>query len=359
MREKKPEQYLAEAYESSGMGASVSITSEVKKDLEVIAAHRERCKAVLAVIVTLMLKKIISPDQDIRKHQARMTGGFSARGLDANVVTPFLRKQDFPYMKSGAGALTRSLEQAVPYDKNYTGKIQPKQVKDAFLSCVDALQNKNADPNDALIYLFVKLITYRDLDKSIKLNRPVNLSIKDIVSKINEHFEKCGGEGSRLPVLAIYAVYKQLVNETQRYKNCFLCELQAHNAPDSQSGFLGDIQVNDSNGNPFEVVEIKHNKKLNKDLVNECYSKFKSEPVKTYYLLSTDEELEDHELISQRILHIEKNHGCQMIVNGIQTTLKYYLRLLSEPHHFLHQYVDLVEKECSYNVKVQWQKLWD
>ena len=205
----------------------------------------------------------------------------------------------------------------------------------------------------------MKLINYRDLDKSIRLNKPVNLPINDIVSKVNEHFEKCGGEGSRLPVLAIYAVYKQLVNEVQRYKNCVLCELQEHNAPDSKSGFLGDIQVNDSHGQPFEIVEIKHNIKLNPNLVDDCYNKFKSEPVKTYYLLSTNEKLQDYELISQRLLHIQKNHGCQMIVNGIQTTLKYYLRLLADPHNFLYQYVDLVEKVGSYNIKMKWQELWE
>ena len=359
MHNKELSQYLDKAYHGSEIGASTSIAPDVKKNLDIIAENREKCKAVLAVTITLILKKIESPKQDIRKHQAGMDGGFSARGLDSGVVTPFLKKKDFPYMASGAGALTRSLEQAVPYNKDYTGKIKPEAVRNAFLSCADALQNTNINPAHALTYLFTQLIKYRDLDKSIKLNRPVNMTIKEIVSKVNEHFEKCGGEGSRLPVLATYAVYKQLVIEVQRYKNCVLCELQEHNAPDNQSGFLGDIQVNDANGRPFEVVEIKHNIKLNSDILDACYDKFKSEPVKTYYLLSTNEELQDQELISQRILHIQKNHGCQMIVNGIQTTLRYYLRLLADPHEFLHQYVSLVEKVGSYNIKTQWQELWE
>ena len=287
-----------------------------------------------------------------------MQNGFSARGLDSSTVTPFLRSKDFPYMVSGAGALTRSLEQAVPYDENYTGHIRPQRVKNAFLSCVDAIQTKNLNANDALVYLFARLIEYRDLDKNIKLNRPIHMSIKDMVSKINEHFEKCGGEGSELPVLAIYAVYRQLAVELQRYKDCVLLDLQAHTAADSRSGFLGDIQVNGADEQPFEIVEIKHNIKLSPDLVNDCYNKFKSMPVKTYYLLSTNETLKDPEAISERILHIQKNHGCQMIVNGLQTSLKYYLRLLANPNDFLHQYVDLIEDRGSYNVKTQWQNLW-
>ena len=357
MNRKSPTHYLDKAYQRSSNSPSVSIDPEAMTNLNVIAENREKNKAVLAVIVTLMLKKIISPSQDIRKHQSGMQGGFSARGLDLRTVTPFLRENNFPYMASGAGALTRSLEQAVPYDKNYTGQITPKSVKDAFLFCVDALQTKHLNPNDALIYLLKKLIGYRDLDQSIKLIRPINLSIKEMVSKINEHFIKCGSEGSELPVLSIYAVYQQLTAELQRYKNCVLLDLQAHTTADSRSGFLGDIQINGPDEQPFEVVEIKHNIKLSPSLVNGCYDKFQSSPVKTYYLLSTNENLTDSEGISERILYIEKNHGCQMIVNGIQTSLKYYLRLLENPHNFLHKYVDLIEKRGSYNVKMQWQYL--
>jgi len=340
-------------------GESAPIDPDTMRGLDVIAENRERCRAVLAVIITLMLKKMMSPKQDIRKHQAGMPGGFSARGLDSSEVTPFLRENGFPYMVAGAGALTRSLEQAVPYDKDYTGKITPKSERDAFLLCVDAVQTKKVNPNDALIYLFTKLIKYRDLDESIKLHKPVNMSIKVIVSKISDHFEKCGRGGAELPVLAVYAVYKQIVAEVQRYKNCVLCDLQSHTAADSQSGFLGDVQVNGPDEKPFEVVEIKHNVKLSPALVRACYDKFKSAPVKTYYLLSTDESLQDPEMISDEICNIQKNHGCQMIVNGIQTSLRYYLRLLADPHDFLHRYVGLLESRGSYDAKMHWQNLWE
>lgn len=262
-------------------------------------------------------------------------------------------------MASGAGALTRSLEQAAPYDKNYIGKITPQRVKDAFLSCVDLVQVGQSNASDVLVYLLAKLIEYRDRDESIKLHKPVNVPIKEMVEKIRKHFDKCGGGGSVLPVLAIYAVYKRLVEEAQRYKGYVLCDLQSHTAADRRSGFLGDVQVNGPDGKPFEVVEIKHNIKLSAELVRGCYDKFKSAPVKTYYLLSTNESLKDPEKISEEICSIQKNHGCQMIVNGIQTTLRYYLRLLANPDDFLHQYVELLESRGSYTVKMHWQRLWE
>ena len=67
-------------------------------------------KAVLAVVITLLLKKILFPGQDIRFHQKSMRQGFSGRGFDERVVTPFLRDNKFPYMQGGSGWLTRSLE---------------------------------------------------------------------------------------------------------------------------------------------------------------------------------------------------------------------------------------------------------
>lgn len=355
----QPPQYLAKAYQRSVAKTEPSIDAETRANLDTIAEHRDRCKAVLAVTVTLMLKKIMSPNQDIRRHQAGMQGGFSARSLDANAVTPFLRQQGFPYMASGAGALTRSLEQAVPYDMNYTGHIRPPLVRAAFLSLVDSIQTRNIDPQEALAYLFIKLINYRDIDKSMKLIKPINLPIKDMVANISQHFQNCKGEGSELPVLAVYAVYQRLIVELQRYKNCTLCDLQSHNTADIRSGFLGDIQVNDQHNVPFEIVEVKHNIKLSPQLVHDCYDKFKSSAVNTYYLLSTNETLKNPEQISEIILSIEKNHGCQMIVNGIQTSLRYYLRLLANPHDFLHLYVKLLENKSSYNVKMQWQNLWE
>lgn len=327
--------------------------------LFVIAENRETNKGVLSVLITLLLKKIVSPKQDIRLHQAGMPGGFSARVFDTKFVTPFLRENGFPYMKSGAGALTRSLEQAVPLNMQYPGKINPKKVRHAFLNCIDMIENSKLNPREALIFIFYYLIKYRDRDKTLYLIKPINMSIKDIVLRINEHFDSVSERGGAyLPVLAIYAVYQELLKEVKKYKGCSLQELRSHNAPDSKTGLLGDIQVNDSNGDPFEAVEVKHGINLTSSLVEQCYEKIKSTKIKTFYLLSTREEITDNK-ISSIVLKIHQIHGCQMIVNGIQTTLKYYLRLLSEPNNFLSAYVDLVNKDCNYAIKSNWQNLFN
>ena len=352
-------QALARAYALAQQGAPTNLDAETKQALDVLIAHCASNRGVLSTFLTLTLKKSLAPQQDIRKHQAGMRGGFSARGLDSRFVTPFLRAENFPYMASGAGALTRSLEQAVPYDLNYPGKITPRVVRDAFLTCVDHVERGVCCADVAMHYLLHGLIAHRDRDQNLKLIKPKNRSIADVVGALSRHFARAGAGGSRLPVLALYAAYTHMVREVGKYRGCRLCDLQPHNAPDQQSGFLGDIQINCANDKPFEVVEVKHGIKLTPQLVAECYDKFKAVPgVRIYYLLSTFETIDEFAEINQRALRIFRDHGCQLIVNGIQSTLRYYLRMLGNTDNFVDDYVELVERECNYEIKTLWNDVW-
>ena len=154
--------------------------------LRVITERQEQSKAVLAVLTTLLLKKLHTPTQDIRLHQANMEGGFSGRGLDTRIVTPFLRNQQFPHM-SESGWLTRSLEQARPYDLDYPGRISPNAVKQAFLELVNGVQCQGLPAVSVLLGIFADLIRFRDQNTNLVLSRPVNLSVAQVVEKVRRH----------------------------------------------------------------------------------------------------------------------------------------------------------------------------
>ena len=121
-----------------------NLDSEHRSNLSIIVdnACKGNSRSVLAVVMTLILKKILSPEQDIRFHQKNMNQGFSGRGLDQRVVTPFLRKNKFPYMQAGSGWLTRSLEQKHPYTYDYPGVITPPNLKEAFLEVVNSVEKQ-------------------------------------------------------------------------------------------------------------------------------------------------------------------------------------------------------------------------
>lgn len=79
-----------------------------------------------------------------------------------------------------------------------------------------------------------------------------------------------------------------------------------------------------------------------------------------YYIFSTAYiDKADEIKIQEEIELIAINHGCQVIVNGIIPTLKYYLRLITSVEKFVEDYSKLVEqdKELQAIHKIQWNNI--
>ncbi|MDD9854905.1 MAG: hypothetical protein OXU88_01860 [Gammaproteobacteria bacterium] len=117
--------------------------------------------------------------------------------------------------------------------------------------------------------------------------------------------------------------------------------------------------MNDAEDRPFEAVEVKHNIALSLALVDDSYAKIQKSLVGTYYLLSTKNEIIDRQQVTDRLVQIRRQSGCQMIVNGLFETLNYYLRLLLDTKYFVDSYVELVEADpaVSYELKKQWDSI--
>ena len=246
MKEQTPTDFLTELYNNamSVVGSKETITSDLRQNekelLDLILNYSEQARAVLTVIITSLTYKALHPEQDIRNYQASIAGGYSGRTFDGKNITPFMKKYKFPSMAE-SGWLTRALEQKIPYNKNYSGAITPKELKPVFLDILDNIE-VGADCNRYLSYLFQGLI-------------------------------------------------------------------------------------------------IKRNK---------------------YYILSTAyPEKEEYIKIEAEIQRIKNVHGCQLIVNGIMPTLKYYLRLLTNTFEFIDNYVNLLEadKALKFEHKENWNKL--
>lgn len=325
---------------------STTLPDDIAEKISLLVSRSEQNKGMLAVLVTLLTHKILDPAQDIRYHQAQLPNGFAGRGIDQAYVTPFMKRVSFPAMAE-SGWLTRSLEQAHPYDLNYPGKIKPDNVKNAFLSIINEFQVNGLPAQDILSYFFALLIKQRD-DLNIELAKPHSLSISSIIKILEKHFTyrySCSG-ASRLPTLAIYAAYECMMDQVARYEEKTLCPLESHNSADAQSGRIGDIDINNANGTAFEGVEIKHEIQITAQLVADAYEKFKVYNTDRYYLLTTaNMDSADWDAIDAEIQRIARIHGCQVIVNGVYTSLKYYLRLVKEPAEFIDHYVELLKTD--------------
>jgi DNA (cytosine-5)-methyltransferase 1 len=272
-----------------------------------------------------------------------------------------MRKNNFPSMAE-SGWLTRSLEQNVPYEKNYTGKISGKGLKESFLHLYDTVQTHES-PINILAYFFQQLVKKRDTSQ-IQLSTPANLTVSETLNLMRNHFEynyRNVSGASRLPNIAIYAAYKSVIDGNQtRYRNKSLCPLDSHTAADSSTGSIGDIQINNENGQPFEGLEIKA-KQLSSDMVDVAYIKIQGHStVERYYILSTFEDVdkETQDEITSRIIKIRSKHGCEVIVNGVFTTLKYFLRLV-DSDMFIRFYVEQIKHDdaLKYEHKMAWNEI--
>ena len=307
----------------------------------------ESFRAVLTVLITSLVKKIQTPTQDVRYHQTELPNGYSGRGLDTDYITPFMKANFRRFAMAESGWLTRSLEQPYPYTLAYEGKIRSKTVKDAFLQILNDIEENKADPKKYLRAIFSALITSMkesqiSFDFLTETQPTETITIEKIVDLLKHHFSHNYGVAgaSRLPVLAVYSAYEMLM-EIQRYEGKMLLPLKSHTTADTKSRgirSIGDIEVLHDNSF-FEGVEIKHNIPISLGLVEDAYQKFAQTPVSRYYLLTTAEpNVEDIDAVNDFVSEIHRQHGCEVIVNGILPSLKYYLRLLSSPQLFLETY---------------------
>ncbi|MCG9130969.1 hypothetical protein J5I95_04720 [Candidatus Poribacteria bacterium] len=189
------------------------------------------------------------------------------------------------------------------------------------------------------------------------------VTIVNIVDILNCHFS-CHYQGtgaSRLPVLAVYSAYK-LFMKFERYKGKTLSLLKSH----TTSSGIGDIEVLDENGFFFEALEIKHNIPISSELVQDVYQKFSETPISRYYLLTTAEpNVDNAETVNSLVCQIRTQHGCEVIVDGVLPSLKYYLRLLSDPKLFLDYYTKNLQLDFSQNTDIKrnhltrWSELLD
>lgn len=325
-----------------------------------VVSEAEQFKGMLAVLVTLFCHKIYDPNQDIRNHQASIPNGFGARTVDSKYITPFLKAKDFPAMAE-SGWLTRAFEHPEPYTLDYKISLKKKSLGNTFLHLIDNVQCHGTDAVEVLTYMFKLLIKQRD-DHNIELAKPHGLTIAQIISLLERHFNfKYSGYGaSRLPTLAIYAAYQCMMSQVARYEDKILCELESHTSSDSQSGQIGDIEVDNADGSPYEGIEVKHKIVITPALVRHAFSKLMLHKTDRYYLLTTaNMDSADWDEINKLIDLIGHRHGCQVIVNGVYSTLRYYLRLLKDTSEFIERYTDLLktDKSVKYPQQLAWNDL--
>lgn len=364
-----PSQFLENTYNRALKLIEVvptDLNSNQLKWVQSIVEKEENLKGVYSVLVASLTYKSLYPQQDVRYHKVELENGYSGRSFDTKYVTPFLKSKKFFGAMKESGWLTRSLEQAHPFTLDFPGKINNKVVKEAFLRILNDVEENGANAESYLTNIF-RLSIIEKTKKTVTLVNPVesesSLNIEQIINYLEKHFYyKYSTRGaSILPVLAFYSIYECLIEEMGRYKNKKLDKLASHTSCDRSSKATGDIVIRDKETNDlYEVIEIKFDIVPNVIMIDDAYEKFKSEPIQRYYILSTSHADEEEQCkIDGKIIEIREEHGCQVIVNGIFPSLKYYLRLLENTDNFMNRYVKNLQEnpELDFEHKIAWNRV--
>ena len=341
---------LVDCYKEVKDGISYAdrLSQDEKQWIDTISEKCFNQKGVFTVLVTLFIYEIKHPTQDIRKHQKQIDGGFSGRSYDTKYITPTLKKLGLPSMAE-SGWLSRSLEQPYPYTLDYEGKIGNLEVKTAFLNLIDRVETHHQNPKYILVELFKKIINIQkqNIIEIEPIANPDILTIDKIITLLDKQFSYNyhTSYGSKLPVIAFYSIYTILIDELSRYNNCIVKELGSHTASDRTSKSAGDIEIYKDN-NLFEAIEIKLDKVIDANILRIAKEKIIKYNPTRYYILSYIGICEKEKQEIQNIINeVKQKHGCQIIINGVLPSLKYYLRLIENLNNFFEIYSNLIQND--------------
>ena len=180
---------------------------------------------------------------------------------------------------------------------------------------------------------------------SYEYDPPKGLTVSKVMDVLLRHMNESQGQGkSRLPILAIQAIYDCLIKDVRRYEGKELVKISRHTANDKK-GSIGDVQVNYVNNGPFEGVEVKSGIAITPEMVRAIPTKLQGHKVERYYILSTLNvciDVNKQSEVADALDEIRLRTGCEIIANGLVPTLRYYLRLIVDKDTFLEKYTNLL-----------------
>ena len=318
-------------------------------NIDTIVESIDKNKSLVSALVTSLLKKIVDPSQDIRLHRTDFEGGYSARSLDIDITTPFFKKHFPKYANKESGFLSMATRTQIPWTKEDGSRIRTRASSEfmhSFLEIFDAIESKIINPKEALLYFFEKLYTLSlqqkmIFDGTIETSDYIHIiNINSVLQMLEKHFSIDERGTSRLPVIAIYSIYQQLFVQVKRYQNKILRPLNVHTSSDKHG--YGDIEIWNEDNTPFEIIEIKHNILIDRNLIFDIVKKCEKTKIERYYILTTAKNNfsspEEEDFINKFILKIQKDTELYIIANGIFLSLKYYLRFIDDYKGFIKSY---------------------
>ena len=321
--------------ESSIAAVNLSLMVSYIPDLETKGKVEFICrcntnKAPIRFLISCLLAKIDRPSVDIRKPYTEIEGDdtYSGRAYDEGYVESFVAKYKLPCNATTAFLTPafRNIDRLLAPELVLVGK--PRAVYDNTLYLLDQVYKGLMDPETLLkeILRFLLVIKAENEGRMLQLIADLKqsddvlpLSSEQIVILLYRHLN-CKNS-SRLPVLIVAAAYlsvNDLIGE-------HVLPLKLHNAADSQTGSVGDIEIVLANEEKIVTCYEMKDKRVTINDINNALAKISKlgDKIDNYIFVTTD-------IIESEVTEYAKSIYDQV---GVEIII---LDCLGFAKHFLH-----------------------
>ena len=313
-------------------------------------------RAGVRLLLACLVAKIHRPQVDIRKPYTEIgdADSFSGRTYDERYITPFIIANNLPCNVTTAflTPALRNIDYALTPEVVLVGR--PREVYQATLQLLTDVYEGKVSPENLLAETVRMLLVVRNeqaqrmdsLLSSLQMSQvDVPLSGEAILTLIQQHLAT--RNASRLPVLAVAAAYKAAEN----YLGESVLPLEAHNAADSQTNSLGDVQISlPSDGNVITAYEMKMRKVTISDIDQAIAKITRTTPRIDNYIFITTEQITD-EVKEYAASVYERMGGIEVVVLDCVGFLRHFLHLFHRLRMpFLNSYQELVLAEPNSSV---------
>lgn len=205
-------------------------------------------KSGIRAILACALAKVLNPSIDIRKPYTEIGSddSYSGRTVDEAHIEPFVMERDLPANQTTAWLTPAFRTNSDPLTPGTKLVGTPAKLYKTVIDLLNDVHQGRITAEDTLAAMFREMLLLkakRDkrlselLEEVGESDEKIGLSSEEIVDLIQQHLNS--PKSSRLPVLVVAAAYQaaeQNLGESIK-------DLHSHNAPDAQTGALGDVEI--------------------------------------------------------------------------------------------------------------------
>ncbi len=346
-----PADILTIAYESAvnRLEKSFVRAAGLTDDVEFVC----RCSNLAGVrfLLACLVAKLSHPELDIRKPYTEIGGAraYSGRHYDETYIAPFAFKYGLP-VNPTTSFLTpafRTNKSVIAPGVELMGR--PKKLYETVVKIISAVHDGKANPELLLIEIvrWLAVVKFEREDRRESLFASLAaarsdsaLPVESIVTLIQQHLAL--PKSSRLSVLVVAAAY-QAVQELLGEK---ALPLEGHNAADSQTGALGDLQIKlKDDSNIVTVYEMKAKRVTTEDIEIAVQKLASVSPQIANYIFITTDKVDDAVNALAATMHAKI--GVEFVVLDCLGFLRHFLHLFYRSRmSFLEAYQALVLGEA-------------